>query len=180
MTAIGPGTDVKHEVRQRYSAGAQAVEPALCCPVTYDPKYLGVIPQEIIEKDYGCGDPTAFCRPGQVVLDLGSGGGKACYILSQVVGPQGRVIGVDMNDDMLALARKYQREVADRIGYANVTFHRGRIQDLRVDLDRIDARLQDHPVHNAADLAELEAYTADLGAGDPMIADESVDVVVSN
>lgn len=180
MTVTNSGVDIEQAVRQRYSAGAKTVEAALCCPVTYDPKYLDVIPAEIIEKDYGCGDPTAYCRTGQVVLDLGSGGGKACFILSQKVGREGRVIGVDVNEEMLALARKYQGQIASRIGYANVEFRRGHIQDLRLDLDRVDARLREHPVRTAADLAAFEAFTAELAAGDPMIADESVDVVVSN
>jgi arsenite methyltransferase len=117
-------------VLRRYSAASQAVEPALCCPVVYDRKLLAVLPDELIERDYGCGDPSRFVREGETVLDLGSGGGKICYIASQIVGSCGRVIGVDMNDDMLALARKYQPEIARRIGWDNVTFHRGRIQDL--------------------------------------------------
>ena len=121
---------VEAAVRDRYSAAAKAVEPALCCPVSYDRRYLEVLPQELIERDYGCGDPSRFVREGETVLDLGSGGGKICYIASQIVGPRGRVIGIDMNDDMLALARKYQREIASRIGWDNVTFLQGRIQDL--------------------------------------------------
>ncbi len=180
MEPTTSGMDVEQAVRERYSAGARSVEQALCCPVTYDGEYLAVIPREIIEKDYGCGDPTAYCRPGQVVLDLGSGAGKACYIMSQRVGPEGRVIGVDMNDDMLALARKYQREIAERIGYSNVEFRRGRIQNLRLDVDRLDRWLADHPVRTAADLATLEAQSADLSARVPLVEDESIDVVVSN
>ena len=72
-------------------------------------------------------------REGETVLDLGSGSGKACYIISQVVGPRGRVIGVDFNEEMLALARKYQDLVGDKLGYHNVEFRRGRIQNLKVD-----------------------------------------------
>ena len=75
-------------VYQRYAAAAQAVEPALCCPVEYSTDLLKVIPQEIIERDYGCGDPTPYVRSGETVLDLGSGGGKLCYIAAQVVGPE--------------------------------------------------------------------------------------------
>jgi arsenite methyltransferase len=121
---------VEAPVLGRYSAASKAVEPALCCPVSYDRKLLAVLPDELIERDYGCGDPSRFVREGETVLDLGSGGGKICYIASQIVGPRGRVIGIDMNEDMLALARKYQREIAGRIGWDNVTFHQGRIQDL--------------------------------------------------
>lgn len=126
---------IESVVLDRYSAAAQAVEPALCCPVNYDRKFLAVLPAELIERDYGCGDPSRFVRAGETVLDLGSGGGKICYIASQIVGPHGRVIGIDMNEDMLALARKYQAEIAGRIGWDNVTFHRGRIQDLSHSLD---------------------------------------------
>ena len=75
-------------VYNRYAAAANAREEALCCPVEYATDFLSVIPQEIIERDYGCGDPTRFVSEGETVVDLGSGGGKLCYILSQVVGAQ--------------------------------------------------------------------------------------------
>src|SRR5262245_4311239 len=127
-------------VRQRYSAGAQAVEAALCCRVTYDPRYLEAIPAEVLERDYGCGDPTPYVRPGDTVLDLGAGGGKVCFITAQIVGAHGRVIGVDCNRDMLALARRHQPAVAERIGYNNVEFRCGLIQDLRLDLDVLELR----------------------------------------
>ncbi len=89
--------DVEAVVRERYASASNAVEPALCCPVDYDPQFLKVLPAEIIERDYGCGDPSAFVRAGETVLDLGSGGGKICYIASQIVGGNGKVIGVDTN-----------------------------------------------------------------------------------
>ena len=71
---------VETAVKERYAAGAQAQEAALCCPVDYDPQYLKVIPQEVIERDYGCGDPSRHVRRGETVLDLGSGTGKICFI----------------------------------------------------------------------------------------------------
>ena len=104
-------------VYHRYAAAANAREEALCCPVEYAADFLSVIPNEILERDYGCGDPTRFVSEGNTVVDLGSGGGKLCFILSQVVGKRGRVIGVDCNREMLGLARKYQNAVAERIGY---------------------------------------------------------------
>ena len=154
LPVVGDGLNVEQAVRERYSAASQQVEPALCCPVTYDSRYLKVLPAEILERDYGCGDPSRYVRPGETVLDLGSGGGKICYIASQIVGPNGRVIGVDQNADMLALARKHQRQVGEAIGWHNVEFRRGRIQDLATNLDDPARR--------------------------PMIAGGSIDVVLSN
>ena len=86
--------------KDRYANAADTFEKELCCPVDYDPKYLKIIPQEVIEKDYGCGDPSQYLYPAETVLDLGSGTGKICFIASQVVGPEGRVIGVDMTDNI--------------------------------------------------------------------------------
>ncbi len=74
-----PTKDVTLEqaVRERYSRGASEVEPELCCPVDYDPRYLSVIPDEILERDYGCGDPSPHLRAGETVLDLGAGATKS-------------------------------------------------------------------------------------------------------
>ena len=121
----------ENAVKERYSRGAQKREEALCCPTQYNPKLLEPIPQEVLERDYGCGDPSRYVETGETVLDLGSGTGKICFILSQIVGPTGQVIGIDMNDDMLALARSNAPIVAERIGHANVDFRRGRIQAMQ-------------------------------------------------
>ncbi len=172
--------NVEDAVRARYSKAAEEREPALCCPVTYDPKLLEAIPAEVKERDYGCGNPAPYLRRGETVLDLGSGSGKIAFIASQVVGPEGRVIGVDMNDDMLALARRSIGEFAKNVGYANVEFKKGRIQDLALDLGRIDARLVERPVRSALDLGELETEMARLRRELPLIPSESIDVVVSN
>jgi arsenite methyltransferase len=172
--------DVEQAVRQRYSQGAGTCQGDLCMPVTYDRAYLGVIPQEILEKDYGCGDPTAYAEAGQTVLDLGSGAGKTCFILSQIVGSAGRVIGVDMNDDMLALAEKYRQEIGDAIGHHNVEFRKARIQNLRLDLRRVDAWLSERPVRSAAGMAELDSFCRRIEGESPLLADESVDLIVSN
>src|SRR5437016_12588437 len=117
---------VESAVRHRYSAAARAKDAALCCPVEYDRRYLEIIPPEVMEKDYGCGDPSRYLKPGETVLDLGSGAGKMCFIAAQVVGPEGRVIGVDMTDEMLEVARRNTTIIAGRLGYANVEFRKGR------------------------------------------------------
>ena len=172
--------DTEKAVRQRYSRAARAPEPALCCPVSYDPRYLKFIPAEILERDYGCGDPSQFVRPGDTVLDLGSGAGKICYIVAQLAGPTGRVIGVDFNAEMLALARKHQRGVAQRLGYDNVVFRRARIQDLRLSLDEVDPYLKTHPIRTTEQLADFEAFAERLRSSAPLLPDESVDIVISS
>src|SRR3974390_2758177 len=88
-------------VKKRYASAASASETALCCPVEYNNDYLKIIPREVVEKDYGCGDPSRYVKRGETVLDLGSGTGKICFIAAQAVGEEGRVIGVDMTDEML-------------------------------------------------------------------------------
>ena len=65
--------DVEHPVNDRYSLAAHQREAQLCCPIEYDSKFLEVIPKEVKEKDYGCGDPTPFVQQDDMVLDLGSG-----------------------------------------------------------------------------------------------------------
>jgi arsenite methyltransferase len=172
--------DVEQAVRRRYSAGARAPESALCCPTSYDPALLEAIPQEVLARDYGCGDPTRHLRPGETVLDLGSGSGKACFLAAQVVGPEGRVIGIDMNDEMLALARRHAPEVGRRIGFSNVTFHKARIQDLRLDRDWLDTVLREQPVSSEADLVRLEEQMIEAKGRRPLVPDGTIDVVVSN
>src|SRR5438128_5607097 len=129
-------------VRQRYAAGAKERADKLCCPVDYKSKYLKVIPQEVIERDYGCGDPSRYLREGETVLDLGSGTGKICFIAAQIVGRNGKVIGVDMTDVMLVVARGNSPIVTEGIGYENVEFRKGRIHDLAVDLELLDRELK--------------------------------------
>jgi len=172
--------NVEKAVKERYGAGAQAAEAALCCPVDYDPQYLKIIPQEVIERDYGCGDPSRYVRPGETVLDLGSGTGKICFIASQVVGAEGRVIGVDMTPEMLEVARRNAPIVADKTGYANVEFRRGRIQDLALDLDELEKRLVAEPIQHVEGLMAMEMEADRLRRETPLIEDDSVDVVVSN
>jgi arsenite methyltransferase len=175
-----PASESDQAVRERYAAAARIREAALCCPVDYPAHYLEAIPEEVSERDYGCGDPSRYVREGETVLDLGSGGGKIAFIASQVVGARGRVIGIDVNEEMLALARSAAPRVAKHVGSANVEFRRGRIEDLALDLDSLDRWLADHPVKDSHGLAALETEQARLRRDIPMVADGSVDIVVSN
>lgn len=101
------------------------------------PDYLKEIrkelPEEIITRFYGCGSPIPKAIEGKTVLDLGCGTGLDCYILSKLVGENGRVIGVDMTDSQLEIAKKYKDEMAEKFGYSksNVEFHKGYIEDLK-------------------------------------------------
>src|SRR6266436_172208 len=167
-------------VRERYAAGARERADKLCCPVDYDPAYLDFIPREVIERDYGCGDPSRYLSKGETVLDLGSGTGKICFIAAQIVGPKGKVIGVDMTDEMLEVARRNAPIVAERIGYANVEFRKGRIQDLGLDLELLDHQLKRNPITDAASFLAADELAEEMRVKHPLIAGDSIDVVVSN
>jgi len=167
-------------VRQRYAAGAKERAKNLCCPVDYDSEYLEVIPQEVIERDYGCGDPSRYLHEGETVLDLGSGTGKICFIAAQIVGRNGKVIGVDMTDEMLEVARRNAPVVGKRLGYANVEFRKARIQDLALDLEFLDRQLKESPITNAAPFLAADELAQELQVKNPLIASDSIDVVISN
>lgn len=180
MQSTTTPTTAEDATRERYASAAAEPEAALCCPVDYDPKFLEIIPTEVIEKDYGCGDPSKYVEEGDTVLDLGSGTGKICFIAAQVVGANGKVIGVDMTDDMLEVANRNAPIIADKVGYANVEFRKGRIQDLALDLNLLEKRLGDHPVKDANDWMALDILTKNLKETQPLVETSSVDVVVSN
>ncbi len=172
--------NIESSVKERYSRGAKQREESLCCPVDYDAGLLEMLPDEIISRDYGCGDPSRYVKPGDTVLDLGSGGGKICYMAAQLTGPEGQVIGVDMNDDMLALARKYQDEMAARLGHKRVSFVKGNIQDLALDLEALEHYLDGHPVIDRQSYADLKSWEQQQRREQPLIADDSIDLVISN
>jgi len=176
-----PTYDIEDAVLTRYQAGAKEHEPSLCCPTEYqDVHYLDVIPDEILTKDYGCGDPTRYAKAGDVVVDLGSGAGKNCYMVAQKVGATGKVIGVDFNDVMLDLARSYQQEIGDKIGFYNTEYVKGKIQDLKLPLDKLQAWIKANPITSVEQITNYEAEADRLRSESPLIADESVDLVISN
>ena len=172
--------DVENTVLERYQEGAKQQQPSLCCPTEYEGNYLANLPSEIIEKDYGCGDPTRYVAVGETVVDLGSGAGKNCYIIAQKVGASGRVIGVDFNDEMLSLARRYQPDLASKFGCYNTQFVKGKIQDLRLNLDQAQAWLEANPITSIEQLGAFETECDRLREQEPLIPDSSVDVVISN
>ena len=106
--------------------------------------------------------------------------GKICFIAAQVVGATGKVIGVDMTDEMLDVARTNAPVVAERIGYANVEFRKGRIQDLALDLEKLDQELKARPITDAASFLRADEIAQELRVKHPLVASDSVDVVVSN
>lgn len=94
------------------------------------------LPATVTDVAFGCGNPTAIAalQPGQVVLDLGSGGGIDCFLAAKMVGPEGRVYGVDMTPEMVALARKN----AEKVGATNVEFRLGEIEHLPIETESVD------------------------------------------
>ncbi|QKF62126.1 methyltransferase domain-containing protein [Campylobacter curvus] len=134
-------SDIREQVKEYYSKvtkeNAGKMETKICsCAAENLPRHLkeirAMIPDEIVQRFYGCGSPIPPALEGCTVLDLGCGTGLDVYILSRLVGESGRVIGVDMNEDQLAIARKYQDEMAKKFGYkrSNVEFLQGYIEDL--------------------------------------------------
>ncbi|MEE9391235.1 MAG: methyltransferase domain-containing protein [Planctomycetota bacterium] len=161
----------------RYGAAAEASEAELCCPVSYDPAALSHIPKEILDIDYGCGDPTVFAEDGQTVLDLGSGSGKHCFMIAKKVGPKGRVIGIDKTPQMLEKSSAAIPEVMSNLGFTdpNVEFRCGHIENLKIDRSQLLELIETQPLETYDDLEALETKLAK-----PLVASESVDLVVSN
>ena len=170
----------ENAVASRYSDAARRMEPSLCCPIEYNVDLLQVIPKEILDRDYGCGDPSPYIQNGDTVLDLGSGGGKLCYIASQLVGAEGKVVGVDCNAEMLNLARSYQAQVTNAIGYDNISFRCGMIQNLRLDLEKLAAEFDNLKSTGVDRILEQRRIEQKLVKQCPLVDSDSIDCVVSN
>lgn len=127
-------------VQQFYGKAAVEPQKELCCPIKYDGNEVGHIPQEVIERFYGCGSPIAQAQvqPGETVLDLGSGAGIDCFIAAKKVGPEGKVIGIDMTNEMLAVAQTYKTTVAQNIGFDIVEFKKGFLENIPVENKSVD------------------------------------------
>ncbi|MFV2041141.1 MAG: arsenite methyltransferase, partial [Candidatus Hydrothermarchaeales archaeon] len=125
---------------KRYSNAALNPESELCCPTGYTDSELSGLPTNTIAISYGCGNPTAFAdlNVGERVLDLGSGGGIDCFIAAKKVGPTGRVVGVDMTDEMLKQADANKLKMAEQLGYDVVEFRKGLLENLPVESESMD------------------------------------------
>jgi len=156
---------LKETVRQKYGEAARAVRSgakaqcgcgtSACCesdPITsnlYDDAQAAAIPSEALLASLGCGNPTALAElePGETVLDLGSGGGIDVLLSARRVGPTGKAYGLDMTDDMLALARKNQQTA----GVTNVEFLKGEIENIPLPDNSIDVVISNCVINLSAD-----------------------------
>jgi MoaA/NifB/PqqE/SkfB family radical SAM enzyme/ubiquinone/menaquinone biosynthesis C-methylase UbiE len=127
-------------VRDYYGKAAAEPKAELCCPTRFDPEEVSHIPEAVVERFYGCGSPVSLAdlAPGETFLDLGSGAGIDVFIAAKKVGREGRAIGVDMTDPMLAVARENRPLVAASLGYDAAEFRRGFLESLPVDDRSVD------------------------------------------
>ncbi|BCA80818.1 DUF5714 domain-containing protein [Desulfuromonas sp. AOP6] len=124
--------DSRRIVKDFYAAAVGDSKEEILNPVCYDSDLIAHIPAEFRFRGYGCGSPVldAGLQPGETVVDLGCGGGVECFIAARLVGAEGRSIGVDMLDPMLGLARRGAQGVRANLGYDNLTFEKGYLEEL--------------------------------------------------
>src|SRR6202166_4235803 len=159
--------NIKEVVREKYGlaalrvtnktggsscCGATPADGLSCDPITsnlYDESQAQQIPEEALLASLGCGNPTALAKlnPGETVLDLGSGGGIDVLLSARRVGPTGKAYGLDMTDDMLALARENQR----RAGVENVEFLKGEIENIPLPDASVDVVISNCVINLSAD-----------------------------
>ncbi|MEU3199381.1 methyltransferase domain-containing protein [Streptomyces sp. NPDC006996] len=132
-----PPSSVAESVKDYYGkvlASSADLKTSACCTDVAPPPHIAAalaeVHDEVMERFYGCGSPIPPALEGATVLDLGCGTGRDVYVLSQLVGPTGRVIGVDMTEEQLAVARRHQDWHAAKFGHANTDFRHGYIEDL--------------------------------------------------
>jgi SAM-dependent methyltransferase len=153
-------SEIKEVVRQKYgqvasrvSAGQSGCCSTSCCdPITsslYDSTQTGELPAQAIEASLGCGNPTALAQlePGETVLDLGSGGGIDVLLSAKRVGPTGKAYGLDMTDEMLALAEENRR----RSGLTNVEFLKGEIEQIPLPDNSVDVIISNCVINLSGD-----------------------------
>jgi len=158
-------TDIKQIVKEKYGQAALRVKPggSSCCgaapsgieqcdPITsnlYDESQTAGIPEDAVLASLGCGNPTALAQlnPGEIVLDLGSGGGVDVLLSAKRVGPTGKAYGLDMTDEMLALANENKRKA----GAANVEFLKGEIENVPLPNNSVDVIISNCVINLSAD-----------------------------
>jgi len=150
-----PIDEITQKVSDRYAKAASTGEQ-MCCPTSYNMGQLKTfIPEEVLKVSYGCGTPAGLetVRTGETVLDIGSGGGIDCFEASRLVGPNGHVIGIDMTDTMLNIARKNAVVVATNLGYpaSNVEFRKGLADAMPVEDGTIDLIISNCVINLAPD-----------------------------
>lgn len=135
------GNDGHQQVREFYGQAARRTNSDIANPFGPDSGSLTFIPTKSKSRSYGCGSPVteALPRPGETLVDLGSGSGVECFIAAEKVGPKGRVFGIDMTEDMLILARESQKEVAGKLGYDNLEFRHGYLEKITLEDNIADA-----------------------------------------
>ena len=177
---------ITQQVSERYARAVTSGEQ-MCCPTGYNFDDLrSFVPEEVLRVSYGCGTPAglATVRPGETVLDIGSGGGIDCFEASRRVGPSGRVIGVDMTDEMLAMARRNAPIVMANLGYhsPNVEFRKGHAENIPVEDGSIDLIISNCVINLAPDKAKVfrEMYRVIRPGGRFTISDIVADQPVPN
>ncbi len=170
MSAQDIKQDIKDVVKEKYAQAALRVMSggSCCCgaspsaaargcdPITsnlYDVSQAGQIPAEALLASLGCGNPTALAelKPGEVVLDLGSGGGIDVLLSARRVGPTGKAYGLDMTDEMLALANENKRKA----GIENVEFLKGEIEHIPLPHDSVDVIISNCVINLSADKSQV-------------------------
>ncbi len=128
------------KVREYYGEAAEQPKADLCCPTKYDAAAVAHIPQEVLDRFYGCGSPmlSANIQPGETVVDLGSGAGIDVFIAAKLAGPTGKAIGVDMTHAMLVVANDNRPKIAAALGYDVVEFREGYLEQIPVESQTVD------------------------------------------
>ena len=127
-------------VREFYGKAAEEPQEELCCPTKNSQEDTSHIPQEVLDRFYGCGSPTTIAKvsEGETMVDLGAGAGIDCFIAAKKVGPDGKIYGIDMTDEMLKVANENKNLVAKSLGYDIVEFRKGFLEDIPVDSGTVD------------------------------------------